>query len=123
MLGLRRGFRQISVSQYRAFSSLKFDNVTLGGNLLKDASFQIEQGEKVALVGQNTRAKDAVMNALSGNLEPSSGNISRGDKVLLYSPRQSRGDQMQSIKEYLQNNSSNNLSEDVVKKVMIKYKV
>lgn len=118
MLSLSRCFRQVSTSHYRSFSSLKFANVTLGGNYLRNSSFQIEQGEKVALLGNNARTKDAILKVLSGEVEPVSGEVTRAPKVLLYQPRHSNSDKMQTIGQYLKNSASTPLTDDVIRKVI-----
>jgi ATPase subunit of ABC transporter with duplicated ATPase domains len=115
MLGLRRGLSQLSVAQYRCFSSVKFNNVSYG-NYLKEANFQVEKGEKVALMG-NKMSKAAILNIVGGNLEDVSGNVTAGNKVFVYQPRQSRSEQMQSVADFLKKNADSTLSDDAIKKV------
>ncbi|AFW91160.1 ABC transporter ATP binding protein [Lactococcus cremoris subsp. cremoris UC509.9] len=46
--------------------------------VLKNISFELNQGEKVALLGNNGAGKSTLMNIINGNLEASSGQIDYG---------------------------------------------
>ena len=46
--------------------------------VLKNISFELNQGEKVALLGNNDTVKSTLMNIINGNLEASSGQIDYG---------------------------------------------
>lgn len=57
---------------------LSLQNVTLGYGgplLLNGSSLQIERGERVCLVGRNGAGKSSLMNLISGQLSPDSGEI------------------------------------------------
>ncbi len=47
------------------------------GPLLQDAGFQIEAGERIALVGRNGSGKSTLMKLLAGELDPDDGRILR----------------------------------------------
>jgi ATP-binding cassette subfamily F protein 3 len=49
--------------------------------LLEDASFIINPGEKVGLVGVNGAGKTTLLRTLRGDLEPDGGNVTRPDRV------------------------------------------
>lgn len=54
-------------------------NKTINGEvILKNVSFIIKKGDKVALVGRNDVAKTVLLDILSGELEPDSGSIAWG---------------------------------------------
>jgi ATP-binding cassette subfamily B protein len=60
--------------------AIRFENVSLSYNndgkfALKDASFEIKRGEKVALVGQTGGGKSTIVNLLLRFYEPSAGRI------------------------------------------------
>lgn len=52
-----------------------------GISLFENVSFTISRGEKIAILGQNDLAKSALLKVLSGELQPSSGNIKWGQTV------------------------------------------
>jgi ATPase subunit of ABC transporter with duplicated ATPase domains len=52
-----------------------------GVTLMKDVSFVMNQGDKVALLGDNELAKTALLKILAGELEPTSGTIKWGQTV------------------------------------------
>ncbi|MBD1434814.1 heme ABC transporter ATP-binding protein [Sphingobacterium sp. DN00404] len=51
-----------------------------GHRVLKDVSLQVRKGEVVALLGANGAGKSTLMRLISGELKPSSGNITLLDK-------------------------------------------
>ncbi|RZF61348.1 heme ABC transporter ATP-binding protein [Sphingobacterium corticibacterium] len=51
-----------------------------GHRVLKDVSLQVRKGEVVALLGANGAGKSTLMRLISGELKPSSGNITLFDK-------------------------------------------
>lgn len=63
---------------------LSISNVTkfLGGtHILKDASFQINSGEKIGLVGPNGSGKTTLFRIIAGEITPDQGEISLQNKV------------------------------------------
>ena len=53
-------------------------SMSFGGPLLLDrVSFQIEEGQRVCIVGRNGEGKSTLLRLLSGDLEPDSGRVSR----------------------------------------------
>ena len=53
-------------------------SMSFGGPLLLDrVSFQIEEGQRVCIVGRNGEGKSTLLRLLSGDLAPDSGRVSR----------------------------------------------
>ena len=50
--------------------------------ILKDVSFEINNGDYVCIVGENGTGKSTLLNIISGVLKPSAGNVEFADKVL-----------------------------------------
>ena len=46
-----------------------------GDNLLEEISFQIDQGERIGLLGRNGAGKSTLMKLLKGDLRPDNGEI------------------------------------------------
>jgi len=69
-----------NVQAERPAGTVKFDNVTFaykpGENVLKGISFEVRQGETLALVGHTGSGKSSIMNLLLGFYEPGEGRIS-----------------------------------------------
>lgn len=56
----------------------KITDLTFGYNdmiLIKDLSFDIEKGDKIAIIGKNGKRKSNLLKLLAGHLEPLSGTI------------------------------------------------
>ncbi len=67
-------------------SLLRFDEVSLEfgeQKILTDASFAIEPGERVCLVGRNGAGKSTTLKLISGEAEPDRGEITRRDGLTL----------------------------------------
>ena len=67
------------------YFDIEFDNVSFKYNeddeyILKDLSFKINHGEKIALVGNNGAGKTTIVKLLCGFYRPTSGNIYVGGK-------------------------------------------
>jgi ATP-binding cassette subfamily F protein uup len=60
--------------------SLSFDN---GKELLRDVTWRLGPGDRVALVGVNGSGKTSLTRLLAGDLEPSAGEVQRGATVRL----------------------------------------
>lgn len=56
----------------------KISKTIEGVELLKDISFQVKKGDKIAIVGKNDVAKTALFEILAGELKPDSGTVSWG---------------------------------------------
>ena len=57
---------------------LRFDDVSLeigDQKLLHDASFSIEAGERVCLIGRNGAGKTTIFRIIMGEIEPDSGEV------------------------------------------------
>ena len=66
--------------EFQFVDSIKFNNVsfTYAGcskNIIKDATFEIMKGEKVAIVGESGSGKSTLLRLLMMNLRPSKGSI------------------------------------------------
>ena len=73
----------------------KFDKVRFGYDgqlLLESASFTIERGDRVGLLGKNGSGKTTVLELLQGNLKPQAGEITLGKKAEIGYFRQTRSD-------------------------------
>ncbi|MGE4291558.1 MAG: ATP-binding cassette domain-containing protein [Desulfovibrio sp.] len=65
-----------------ALLSAKNLSISFGGPLLLDGvSFQIEEGQRVCIVGRNGQGKSTLLRLLSGDLTPDSGEIVRSQGV------------------------------------------
>src|SRR5690606_40784597 len=53
--------------------------------LLEDASFSVQAGDKIGLVGRNGAGKTTLMKTLHGDLEPASGVILRSGRIGYFS--------------------------------------
>ena len=53
----------------------------IGENLLEGLSFEIQEGERVAILGRNGCGKTTFLCLLAGDLAPDSGSVVRGDTV------------------------------------------
>lgn len=64
--------------------------VSFGANtLLKDISFIINKGEKIALTGKNGAGKSTILKIIAGKMSPSAGNVSlQNDITVGYLPQQ-----------------------------------
>ncbi len=65
---------------------LKLDNIVLsfgGAPLLNGANLQVEQGDRICLVGRNGSGKSTVMKIAAGFVEPQSGEIFRHPNVTI----------------------------------------
>lgn len=64
--------------------------VSFGANtLLKDISFIINKGDKIALTGRNGAGKSTILKIIAGKMSPSSGNVSvQNDIEIGYLPQQ-----------------------------------
>ncbi|WP_223577828.1 ABC transporter ATP-binding protein [Sphingobacterium sp. GVS05A] len=77
-------------------SKINIENLSLsfeenGHDILKNISFEIKKGEKVAIVGNNGAGKSSLINTLIGLISPSEGNIYIDDvKVNTISPESYR---------------------------------
>jgi cobalt/nickel transport system ATP-binding protein len=73
---------------------LSFENVTYkypdGTIALKDISFSIEHGKKIALIGNNGAGKSTLFLLLNGILKPTAGSIKFKDKKLTYTRKEIR---------------------------------
>ena len=70
-------------------STLTLDHISqrFGGlELLKDISFSVREGEKVALIGPNGAGKTTLLNVITGLLSPLSGKVSLGDHNVTHMP-------------------------------------
>ena len=57
-------------------------NYSLDGQpILKDITFRLEKGEKLAITGENTLSKTCLLNILAGNLKADSGHFSWGETI------------------------------------------
>ena len=66
-------------------SALRADGVTveLGGrSILRDVTFTVAQGERIALVGPNGAGKSTLLRVLAGTLRPSAGRVDLGGSPL-----------------------------------------
>lgn len=52
-----------------------------GRVVLRDVSFRVDRGERVALLGGNGSGKTTLLRLISGRLDPESGSVDRGDGV------------------------------------------
>ncbi|NNC76481.1 MAG: ATP-binding cassette domain-containing protein [Woeseiaceae bacterium] len=67
-------------------SLIRFDDVSLDfgdQKILDSASFAIEKGERVCLIGRNGAGKSTTLKLLSGELEPDRGDIVRTDDLVV----------------------------------------
>ncbi|MGB5352460.1 MAG: ATP-binding cassette domain-containing protein, partial [Woeseia sp.] len=67
-------------------SLIRFDDVSLDfgdQKILDSASFAIENGERVCLIGRNGAGKSTTLKLLSGELEPDRGEIVRTDGLVV----------------------------------------
>tara|TARA_B100000427_G_scaffold73514_1_gene59559 strand:- start:690 stop:2306 length:1617 start_codon:yes stop_codon:yes gene_type:complete len=63
---------------------LTVDNISYSVNdtvLLKDVSFTLDHQDKVAILGDNSLSKSALLDILSGKLTPDSGTVTWGDTI------------------------------------------
>lgn len=84
-------FYKLFSATYRTIMiGLKNIEVSFGASsLLKDISFIINRGEKVALTGKNGAGKSTILKIMAGELTPSGGNISRQNDISIgYLPQQ-----------------------------------
>lgn len=77
---LREEGMSIPPEWYRELPKIEFKNVTFryeedGGDILKDISFSIQPGERIALVGHNGAGKTTLVKLLCGFYHPTSGEI------------------------------------------------
>jgi phospholipid/cholesterol/gamma-HCH transport system ATP-binding protein len=72
---------------------MSFDDVTL----LKDVTFKVEKGERVALVGPGGCGKSTVLKILLGLLEPDSGEIRLMGEDMLNSSEESKREILKSV--------------------------
>ena len=57
--------------------SVKSLSLTLAIPLIHDLSFSVEPGDRLGLIAANGRGKSSLLRCLSGQLEPTSGDITR----------------------------------------------
>lgn len=77
---LREDGMRIPSGWYRQLPEIEFKNVSFryeedGGDILKDVSFTIHPGERIALVGHNGAGKTTLVKLLCGFYHPTSGEI------------------------------------------------
>lgn len=80
---LREGGMRIPEEWYRQFPTIEFHNVSFryeeeGEDILKNISFSIQPGEKIALVGHNGAGKTTLVKLLCGFYHPTGGEIRIG---------------------------------------------
>lgn len=64
---------------------LKIDNITVHYGVIeaiKGASFEVNQGEIVSLIGANGAGKSTTLNTISGLIQPTSGEVTYKDKLI-----------------------------------------
>jgi len=79
-------------------SLLRFDEISLDFGELKilhEASFSIETGERLCLIGRNGAGKSTTLKLISGELEPDRGEIVRGNNLIISELSQSLPEAMQ----------------------------
>lgn len=79
--------QKLSLLQVKKSAPLiRFTNVSFeydeGKKVLNDISFEVQRGEKFALVGESGQGKSTIINLLLRYYEPQKGNISIGDKEI-----------------------------------------
>ena len=64
---------------------LKINNASFGyngENILENFTFEINNGDKIAIIGKNGSGKTMLMRAISGLITPTTGQVAINDKVL-----------------------------------------
>ena len=86
---------------------ISFNSVTMSfgfGNILDDISFEINDGEKIAIVGENGSGKSTMLKLLLKEYMPTSGSISITKGLNIGYLSQERGESNLTVKEYLYEN-------------------
>lgn len=66
----------------KVHSEISFESVSMvfnGTTVIGDLNFQVEKGERVAILGRTGAGKSTLLNLLVGNLEPTSGTVRVAD--------------------------------------------
>ena len=77
---------------------LRFDDISLNfGELeiLREAAFSIEPGERVCLIGRNGAGKSTTLKLITGEIEPDQGEIVRRTGLIVSKLRQELPDAME----------------------------
>ena len=61
--------------------AIKSLSLTLGIPLFEDLSFNVEPGDRIGLIASNGRGKSSLLRCLVGQLEPTTGDITRARGV------------------------------------------
>ena len=61
--------------------AVKSLSLTLGIPLFEDLSFNVEAGDRIGLIAANGRGKSSLLRCLVGQLEPTTGDITRARGV------------------------------------------
>lgn len=92
-------------------SSITLKKVSFGyhtENIIQDASLSFNQGDRVAIIGENGTGKSTLMKIFSGTLEPTAGNIFCDNWIeKVYISQEFTGDVTQTISLYLSQNTTN----------------
>lgn len=98
---------KITPLKYHAFQLMDFRNVTLcydGKIVFKDLSFTVNQGERIAVCGQNGCGKTSLIKLILGEQSPSSGIITTGSRLKISYVSQTSDDLSGSLDDYIREN-------------------
>lgn len=98
---------KITPLKYHAFQLMDFRNVTLCYDdkiVFKDLSFTVNQGERIAVCGQNGCGKTSLIKLILGEQSPSSGTITTGSRLKISYVSQTSDDLSGSLDDYIREN-------------------
>lgn len=98
---------KITPLKYHASQLIDFRNVTLcydDKTVLKDLSFTVNMGERIAICGQNGCGKTSLIKLILGDQKPCSGTITTGSRLKISYVSQSADDLSGSLGDYIREN-------------------